>query len=102
MSTRSTSSNLFSPLRDPENLIRRRNFGEPSSLFNFEEVMSIPHNNQGPPPAGPPSPNNGPPPVVRPNELAPRSMEELCQPSINGRGGPIAPIPIQATNFRLR
>ncbi|GJZ09051.1 reverse transcriptase domain-containing protein [Tanacetum coccineum] len=55
MSTRSTSSNLFSPLRDPESLIRRRNLGEPSSLFDFEEVMSIPHNNMGPPPAGPPS-----------------------------------------------
>ncbi|GKA38385.1 ribonuclease H-like domain-containing protein [Tanacetum coccineum] len=65
MSTRSTSSNLFSPLRDPESLIRRRNLGEPSSLFDFEEVISIPHNNQGPPPAGPPPPNNnGPPPVA--------------------------------------
>ncbi|GJR23087.1 reverse transcriptase domain-containing protein [Tanacetum coccineum] len=82
MSTRSTSSNLFSPLRDPESLIRRRNLGEPSSLFDFEEVMSIPHNNQGPPPPN----NNGPPPVVRHNGPAPRSMEELCQPSINGRG----------------
>nr|GFA79133.1 hypothetical protein [Tanacetum cinerariifolium] len=41
------------------------NLGEPSSLFDFEEVMSIPHNNQGPPPAGTPPPqnNNGPPPV---------------------------------------
>ncbi|GJV05107.1 hypothetical protein Tco_1338676, partial [Tanacetum coccineum] len=105
MSTRSTSSNLFSPLRDPESLIRRRNLGEPSSLFDFEEVMSIPNNNQGPPPAGPPPPNNnGPPPMVRPNGPAPdlRSMEELCQPSINGRGEPIAPIPIQAMDFRLR
>ncbi|GJZ48769.1 reverse transcriptase domain-containing protein [Tanacetum coccineum] len=103
MSTRSNSSNLFSPLRDPESLIRRRNLGEPSSLFDFEEVMSIPHNNMGPPPAGPPPPNNnGPPPMVRPNAQAPRSMEELCQPSIDGRGGPIAPIPIQATDFRLR
>ncbi|GKF24105.1 reverse transcriptase domain-containing protein, partial [Tanacetum coccineum] len=57
----------------------------------------------GPPPAGPPPPpNNVPPPVVRPNGPAPRSMEELCQPSIDGRGGPIAPIPIQATDFGLR
>ncbi|GJX01043.1 hypothetical protein Tco_0184956 [Tanacetum coccineum] len=103
MSTRTTSSNLFSPLRDPESLIRRRNLGEPSSLFDFEEVMSIPHKNQGPPLAGPPPPNNnGPPPVVRPNGPAPRSMEELCQPSINGRGEPIAPIPIHATDFGLR
>nr|GFC39189.1 reverse transcriptase domain-containing protein [Tanacetum cinerariifolium] len=48
--------------------------------------MSIPHNNQGPPPAGPlPPQNNGPPPVVRPNGSAPRMMEELCQPFINGQ-----------------
>nr|GEY04790.1 reverse transcriptase domain-containing protein [Tanacetum cinerariifolium] len=45
---------------------------------------------------------NGPPPMVRPNGKAPRVMEELCQPSINGRGGPISPIPIQATDFGLR
>ncbi|GJV00291.1 hypothetical protein Tco_1329561 [Tanacetum coccineum] len=103
MSTRSNSSNLFSPLRNPESLIRRRNLGEPSSLFNFEEVMSIPHNNIRPPPAGPHPPNNnGPPPMVRPNGKAPRSMEELCQLSIDGRGGPITPIPIQATDFGLR
>nr|GEU39768.1 reverse transcriptase domain-containing protein [Tanacetum cinerariifolium] len=31
-----------------------------------------------------------------------RTMEELCQPSLNGRGGPIAPIAIQATNFGLK
>nr|GEX32871.1 hypothetical protein [Tanacetum cinerariifolium] len=29
-------------------------------------------------------------------------MEELCQPSLNVRGGPIAPIAIQATNFGLK
>ncbi|GKA99040.1 reverse transcriptase domain-containing protein, partial [Tanacetum coccineum] len=116
MSTRSTSSNLFSPLRDPESLIRRRNLGTAS-------CGTPPPNNNGPPPVvrpngqllisdlwrscanrlSPPN-NNGPPPVVRPNGPAPdlRSMEELCQPSINGRGGPIAPIPIQATDFGLR
>nr|GEU59456.1 putative reverse transcriptase domain-containing protein [Tanacetum cinerariifolium] len=31
-----------------------------------------------------------------------RTMEELCQPSLNGRGGPIALISIQATNFGLK
>nr|GEX96393.1 reverse transcriptase domain-containing protein [Tanacetum cinerariifolium] len=31
-----------------------------------------------------------------------RNMEELCQPSLNGRGGPIALIAIQATNFGLK
>nr|GEY99741.1 reverse transcriptase domain-containing protein [Tanacetum cinerariifolium] len=30
------------------------------------------------------------------------TMEELCQPSLNGRGGPIAPISIQETKFRLK
>nr|GEV54558.1 hypothetical protein [Tanacetum cinerariifolium] len=80
MSTRSNSSHLFSPLRDPASLIRRRNLGEPSSLFDFEEVMN---NNQN---LDPP-PQNGQPPMVRPKGQAPRTMEELCQPSINGRGG---------------
>nr|GEY23352.1 reverse transcriptase domain-containing protein [Tanacetum cinerariifolium] len=31
-----------------------------------------------------------------------QTMEELCQPSLNGRGGPIALISIQATNFGLK
>nr|GEX18840.1 reverse transcriptase domain-containing protein [Tanacetum cinerariifolium] len=31
-----------------------------------------------------------------------RTMEELCQPTLNGRGGPIAPIAIQTTNFGLK
>nr|GEZ50695.1 reverse transcriptase domain-containing protein [Tanacetum cinerariifolium] len=31
-----------------------------------------------------------------------QTMEELYQPSLNGRGGPIAPIAIQATNFGLK
>nr|GEU56386.1 DNA-directed DNA polymerase [Tanacetum cinerariifolium] len=97
MSTRSNSSYLFSSLRDPESLIRQRNLGEPSSLFDFEEVMNDNHN-QEPPPQN----NNGPPLMVRPNGKAPRTMEELCQPSINGRGRPIAPILIQATYFGLR
>nr|GEU88472.1 reverse transcriptase domain-containing protein [Tanacetum cinerariifolium] len=30
------------------------------------------------------------------------TMEELCQPSLNGQGGTIASIAIQATNFRLK
>nr|GEY18557.1 reverse transcriptase domain-containing protein [Tanacetum cinerariifolium] len=92
MSTCSNSSHLFSLLRDPESLSRWRNLGESSSLFDFEEVMNNNHNQE-------PPPQNGPPPMVRPNGQAPRTMEELCQPSINGRGGLIAPIPIQATDF---
>nr|GEV35447.1 reverse transcriptase domain-containing protein [Tanacetum cinerariifolium] len=31
-----------------------------------------------------------------------RTMEEFCQPTLNGRGGPIAPIAIQATNFEIK
>nr|GFB93863.1 hypothetical protein [Tanacetum cinerariifolium] len=31
-----------------------------------------------------------------------RMMEELCQPTLNGRGGPIALIAIQETNFGLK
>nr|GEU44103.1 reverse transcriptase domain-containing protein [Tanacetum cinerariifolium] len=31
-----------------------------------------------------------------------RTMEELCQPSLNDRGGPIASISIQETNFGLK
>nr|GEU58501.1 hypothetical protein [Tanacetum cinerariifolium] len=40
---------------------------------------------------------NGDPPVP---DL--QTMEELCQPSLNGRGGPISSIAIQATNFGLK
>nr|GFC38694.1 reverse transcriptase domain-containing protein [Tanacetum cinerariifolium] len=31
-----------------------------------------------------------------------RTMEELCQPTLNGQGRPIVPIPIQAMNFGLK
>nr|GEW30604.1 hypothetical protein [Tanacetum cinerariifolium] len=31
-----------------------------------------------------------------------QTMEELCQPSLNGSGGPISPIAIQAINFGLK
>nr|GEY66654.1 reverse transcriptase domain-containing protein [Tanacetum cinerariifolium] len=97
MSTRFNSSYLFSPLRDPESLIRRRNLGESSSLFDFKEVMNNNHNREPPP-----QNNNGPPLMVRPKGQAPHSMEELCQPFINGRGRPISLIPIQSTDFGLR
>ncbi|GKF90246.1 hypothetical protein Tco_0264209 [Tanacetum coccineum] len=45
----------------------------------------------GPPPAG----GGLPVPDLR-------TMEELCQPTLDGRGGPIAPIAIQETNFGLK
>nr|GFC68264.1 reverse transcriptase domain-containing protein [Tanacetum cinerariifolium] len=81
MSTRLSTRNLFPPLDNPELTIRRRSHADPILLNNFEMVVE----------------GNGDPPV--PNLW---TMEELCQPSLNGRGGPIAPIVIQTMNFRLK
>ncbi|GJX89788.1 hypothetical protein Tco_0343114 [Tanacetum coccineum] len=69
--------------------------------FNLEEPIDNPPvvnmaangaGGAGPPPAGE---NVQPVPDLR-------TMEELCQPSLDGRGGPIAPIAIQATTFGLK
>nr|GEV15829.1 reverse transcriptase domain-containing protein [Tanacetum cinerariifolium] len=81
MSTRSSTRNLCPPLDNPELTIRRRCRGDPTLLNGFEMATE----------------GNGDPPV--PNL---RTMEELCQSSLNGRGGPIAPIAVQATSFRLK
>nr|GFA19054.1 reverse transcriptase domain-containing protein [Tanacetum cinerariifolium] len=65
----------------------------PSLLNNFEEInMATNRNGDDGPPAG-----GGDLPVL---DL--RTMEELCQPTLNGRGGSIAPIAIQATNFGIK
>nr|GEY05566.1 putative reverse transcriptase domain-containing protein [Tanacetum cinerariifolium]GEY40717.1 putative reverse transcriptase domain-containing protein [Tanacetum cinerariifolium] len=76
-----TTINLFPPLDNPELTIQRRSRTDPTFLNNSKMAA------EGP----------GDLPVI---DL--RTMEELCQPSLNGRGGPIAPIAIQATNFRLK
>nr|GEW00542.1 reverse transcriptase domain-containing protein [Tanacetum cinerariifolium] len=81
MSTRSSAKNLFLPLDNPELTIRRRSRTDPTLLNNSEMAAE----------------GNGDIPVP---DL--RTMEELCQPSLNGRGGPISPISIQATNFGLK
>nr|GEW82208.1 reverse transcriptase domain-containing protein [Tanacetum cinerariifolium] len=81
MSTRSSARNLFPPLDNPEFTIQRRSHADLTILNDFEIR----------------SEGNGDPPV---HDL--RTMEELCQPSLNGQGGPIALIAIQATNFRLK
>nr|GEY99459.1 reverse transcriptase domain-containing protein [Tanacetum cinerariifolium] len=81
MGTRSSTRNLFSPLDNPELTIQKRSRTDPTLLNNFEMAAE----------------GNGDLPVP---DL--RTMKELCQPSLNGRGGPIAPIAIQATNFRLK
>nr|GEV80658.1 reverse transcriptase domain-containing protein [Tanacetum cinerariifolium] len=81
MSTRSFVRNIFPPLDNTELTIRRRSHTDPTLLNDFEMAAE----------------GNGDLPVP---DL--RTMEELCQPSLNGRGGPIAPIAIQATNFGLK
>nr|GEV55720.1 reverse transcriptase domain-containing protein [Tanacetum cinerariifolium] len=81
MSTRLSARNLFPPLYNPELTIRRRSRTDPT-LLNDSEMAAE---------------GNGDLPV--PDF---RTMEELCHPSLNGRGGPIAPIAIQATKFGLK
>nr|GEX89554.1 reverse transcriptase domain-containing protein [Tanacetum cinerariifolium] len=81
MSTRSSARNLFPPLDNPELTIRRRSRADPTLLNDFEMAAE----------------GNGDQPVP---DL--QTMEELCHPSLNGRGGPIAPIAIQAMNFGLK
>nr|GEV42723.1 reverse transcriptase domain-containing protein [Tanacetum cinerariifolium] len=64
MSTRSSAKNLFSPLDNPELTIQIRSRADPTLLNEFEMAAE----------------GNGDPPVP---DL--RTMEELCQPSLNGR-----------------
>nr|GEY17327.1 reverse transcriptase domain-containing protein [Tanacetum cinerariifolium] len=64
MSTRSSARNLFPPLDNPDIIIRRRSRADPTLLNDFEMAAE----------------GNGDLPVP---DL--RTMEELCQPSLNGR-----------------
>nr|GEW43529.1 reverse transcriptase domain-containing protein [Tanacetum cinerariifolium] len=64
MSTRSSARNLFPPFDNPELTIRRRTHADSTLLNNFEMAAE----------------GNGDLPVP---DL--RTMEELCQPSLNGR-----------------
>nr|GEY17646.1 reverse transcriptase domain-containing protein [Tanacetum cinerariifolium] len=81
MSTRSPARNLFPPLDNPELTIQRRSRVDLTLLNDFEMATD----------------GNGDPRVP---DL--QTMEELCQPFLNGQGEPIAPIAIQATNFGLK
>nr|GEV88279.1 reverse transcriptase domain-containing protein [Tanacetum cinerariifolium] len=81
MSNRSSARNPFSPLDNPELTIQRRSRDDPTLMNDFEMVTK----------------GNGDPPVL---DLW--TMEELCQPSLNGRGGPIALIANQAKKFRIK
>nr|GEX20984.1 reverse transcriptase domain-containing protein [Tanacetum cinerariifolium] len=64
MSTRSSARNLFPPLDNPELTIRRRSRDDPTLLNNFEMAAEGPGD-------------------LRVPDL--RTMEDLCQPSLNGR-----------------
>nr|GEY17474.1 reverse transcriptase domain-containing protein [Tanacetum cinerariifolium] len=90
MSTRSSIRNRFPPLDNPELTIRRRHRVDPTLLNDFD--MATNGNGDDVPPAG-----GGDLPVP---DL--RTMEELCQPTLNGWGGPIAFIAIQTMNFGLK
>nr|GFB63337.1 reverse transcriptase domain-containing protein [Tanacetum cinerariifolium] len=78
MSTRSSARNLFPPHDNPKLTIQRRSRVDPTLLNDFEMATD----------------GNCDPPVP---DL--RTMEELCQPSLIGQGGPLALISIQATSF---
>nr|GEX92636.1 reverse transcriptase domain-containing protein [Tanacetum cinerariifolium] len=88
MSTRSSTINLFPPLENPELIIQRRTRVDPNLLNDFNMATNG-NGNDVPPPNG-----GGDLPV--PNL---RTLEELCQPTLNSQGEPIALIAIQATNF---
>nr|GEV82752.1 hypothetical protein [Tanacetum cinerariifolium] len=73
--------NLFPPLDNPELTIQRRSRSDPTLLNNSEMAAK--------------GPGDLPVPDFP-------TMKELCQPSLNGRGGPIALISIQTMNFGLK
>nr|GEV00999.1 hypothetical protein [Tanacetum cinerariifolium] len=82
-----------------------RNLGDSLFLLDFEEInMNNNTNNvQGQPLAGPSPQNHIGPSGPNLHMQAPdlRMMEDLCQPTINGRGETIASVNIQATDFEL-
>ncbi|GKE54151.1 hypothetical protein Tco_1489307, partial [Tanacetum coccineum] len=93
MRTRSQSSNQNRPQQQaPPAVVDPFNLEEP---FDNPLVVDMAANGAGG--AGPPPAGGGGLPVP---DLW--TMEELCQPSLDGRGGPITPIAIQATTFRLK
>ncbi|GJV24399.1 reverse transcriptase domain-containing protein [Tanacetum coccineum] len=93
MRTRSQSRNQNRPQQQaPPVVVEPFNLEEP---IDNPPVVNMAANGAGG--AGPPPAGGGGLPVP---DL--RTMEELCQPSLDGRGGPIAPIAIQATTFGLK
>nr|GEY65891.1 reverse transcriptase domain-containing protein [Tanacetum cinerariifolium] len=90
MSTQSSTRNLFPPLDNLELTIQRRHCVDPTLLNDFE-MANNGNDDDIPPPEGGDLP-----------ALDLRTMEELCQPTLNGRGGPISLVAIQATDFGLK
>nr|GEU80756.1 reverse transcriptase domain-containing protein [Tanacetum cinerariifolium] len=90
MSTQSSTRNLFPPLDNLELTIQRRHCVDPTILNDFE-MANNGNDDDIPPPEGGDLP-----------ALDLRTMEELCQPTLNGRGGPISLVAIQATDFGLK
>nr|GEU59910.1 reverse transcriptase domain-containing protein [Tanacetum cinerariifolium] len=88
--TKSKPRNLFPPLDNPKLTILRRPRVDPTLLKDFKMATNGNGDDVPPPEGG--------------DLLVPglQTMEKLCQPTLNGRGGPIAPIAIQATNFGLK
>nr|GEX99969.1 hypothetical protein [Tanacetum cinerariifolium] len=68
MSTRSSARNLFPHLDNPDLTIRRRPRVDPTLLNDFEMATD----------------GNGDPPIL---DL--RTMEDLCQPTLNGQGNEV-------------
>nr|GEV85318.1 putative ribonuclease H-like domain-containing protein [Tanacetum cinerariifolium] len=89
MSTQSSTRNLFPPLENPELTIRKRTRVDPNLLNDFNMATNGNGDNQPPPEGG-----GLPVPDLR-------TMEELCQPNLNGRGGPISPIEIVALKAEM-
>nr|GEV78185.1 reverse transcriptase domain-containing protein [Tanacetum cinerariifolium] len=75
MSTRSSTRNLFPPLEDPKCTIQRRNRVDPNLLNDFNMATNRNGDNQPPPEGG-----DFPVPDLR-------TMEELCQPTLNATVG---------------
>nr|GEY11293.1 hypothetical protein [Tanacetum cinerariifolium] len=69
MGTRSSPRNLFPPLNNPELTIRRRSRSDPTLLNNSKIAAE--------------GPGDLPDPDLR-------TIEELCQPSLNGRGATVS------------
>nr|GEZ53464.1 hypothetical protein [Tanacetum cinerariifolium] len=81
MITRLSAINLFPPLDNPELAIQRRSRIDPTVLNNSKMAAE--------------GPDDLPVPDFR-------IIEKLCQPSLNGQGGPIGLIAIQEMNFGLK